>query len=220
VSYVSGTSNRQLPIEEMSPRSGFPIVSVSRVLQEKYRFQATGQSARAQQVGTNFPAFQTGEFTFDKTPVPIAMLEFTSSDISVTCARTDISDMVIDDVLETLNTKLGFENRPSTRTKYSSVIIVETKVDIAKSFGKWNEIIDAIKEIGVSRQLDFEFVPLGIKIIGKSGENFFDDPNHSFTFETRLTSLNVNWQFTAAPFKSDEHLSLVERIENIFSEVQ
>ncbi len=215
ISNLAGSATRVVSLEQMLPSNGFPFVSVSRVLREKYNFQTTSISQKAQQLGVIVPAFQTGEINYRGLSSPIISLELAPSEMTAVCARTDIADHVLDDVIgELCGSQFAFKKPEKIdQTTYSSTLVVEAGFSLIESLGKWADVFALLQRKLTGAQ--FEPTLLGIKFIGKVGELYFDDPTHSFTFEKRLTNVTANWQFTTAPFKSDEHYALLEEMERI-----
>ncbi len=217
VSYMSGAVSREIQFEECMPPNGIPWGSLTIELRSRYKFAISGRSEKAAQLGVVAPAFQSGEFVNKGQIIPVIGCEITGMELTGVCNTTMNASQFLDDVMNLLESKFSFKQINVKNETYTSQIVMEPSFEFLSTLGRWEQVYDVLKNKASEYRLRNEIVPFGIKFVSSDRGILVDDPTAGFTFERRVTSkTSDNWYFSAAPFKSDDHLRLLERMDEIF----
>jgi hypothetical protein len=212
VSYLNATTVFEIVWEEIRPPKGAPFVLTLDALKARYQFQAAGQSTAAAQQGLMTPALQTGMLQGKNGAIQFNQLDFQPTGIVIGSGTTEQTLQLASDLFEFLHT-LGFRKAPENRNRsYSSTVIVDLGSTLGNIFDRWKNIISFVDSISPEGT---RFLPFGTRFMAFRGKEAM--PERQFIFERRITApADENWMFSQAPFDTDSHVKILEKIEAEF----
>jgi hypothetical protein len=212
ISHLSATTNFQIAWEEIRPLAGRPFMFTLEAIKERYQFQNAEQSATGSAQGLVTPHLQVGAFHGDA-QIPFNSLDFHSLGIFVGAATTEQTFRIADDLFVFLQS-LGFREPPADRPRYySTIIVVDVGAALANIFKRWEKISAFANSVLPSHA---QLQAIGVKFLPFIGENAMAEGQ--FVFEKRVPApKGQNWMYSQAPLSTEDHLKLLEMIEQEFA---
>ncbi len=216
ISHFNAVTTLSAPWDEIRPLTGAAFPLTLQVIKDRYKFQAAGQSAISQQIGLITPSFQTGEFKIGDQVAPLNQLEFQPQSVIVSCATTDQTYKVIDDLFAFLQQTLAFRFPQKERKRHhSTIIIVDFGTSLDPLFDNWSKVHTALNAMLESGP---ELIPFGMRFGAVNNEGHFI-PERQYVIERRaVTPPGENWIFSQAPLDTDGHVKLLSVIEAALSD--
>jgi hypothetical protein len=215
VSFLSAITSINSPWDEVRPIAGRAIGVVTQAMRERYKFQASGQSAASQQVGLTTPNFATGQFQLGDSVIPINQFEFQPTAVVISCATTEQTYKVADDVFDYLAKTFGFRPPEKDRHRqFMTTIVVDFGPSGIPLSEKWTKVQSLMNgAFGKGAPL----IPFGVRFASITAENQ-PQGDRQFVFERRATMpANSNWIYSQANLDTDTHLKLLTEMDAVLN---
>jgi len=232
ITSINGISGFRAPPDDITPKESVAPAALIQELVKTFSFSVvppvTGQSPLVQ--GVVLPttqitlSFEHGQLEDSGQQIPIMRLFVTGNGAVAVTATTDLSDTVISKLVSVLNEKFGFLIHAG-RVKHDHVsnVVVEFEEDFEKSVSALRRITEAINEVvQPSEALRYQFKRLAF---GRDFGPLVIDPamlgldaadRVDFILERRSQEpYSRNRYFSSAPLTTEQHISLLNKLENI-----
>lgn len=204
----------RISIDELRPPGGVFVPDLFRAIVERYQFAVlpNGNIGEALKDGAKF---EHGKAIIGGKTLVVKELAMYSDGLISDAFDTDSAELILDDFIAwaTAEFKLKERQSPSSRT-YTSAVVIKFEKDLEPALGKMAKVrtllSDALKS---NHGWDYTY--------STSRLMFSVDPqsmppyrNTNFILEKRAqVPFSENRYFSAAPFRTEEHLRLLETIE-------
>lgn len=227
---AQATAALLLPPDDTKPQKGFVPQLVAQAMARKLNITGTIRAAGRQNVpmptraGIQLVQVETplalpsGFLEGDGKPIAVARVEIPPdfSMITVVCSNTTECDQVLDAFIPILEQEFEFRNLRATKRIYASNLVVE----FDKSLEGYVQALKALSEViappmreaaGIKsdpsiERLSFGFDPADILPTATQQIAFIIERRQGHPF-------SQNRYFCAAPFQTDAHIQLLERVE-------
>jgi len=203
-----------VPISDFNPK-GISLYGIIPVIIEKYKFRQWPIPTEVVDL-TKGVVFKDGEFTANgEYPISINFTIFSDGMLADTSSNTELSESFLRDLYDTLSETFQIPdyNMVVRKKLYLSQVYVSTD----KSLGSLNASLDFIPQY-LSNTVEGggkDFQVGGISFWPDQIDKFNPTP---FTFErTANTPFSENRYYSAAPLQTDQHLELIDKLEEILS---
>jgi hypothetical protein len=207
-------------VEEYAPEKLPPLTDIMQAVKNRYQFQQSPTFVRNAPMTPMVWNFQNGRYTQGDENLGILQLVMTPKGDSVASSRTEYAELVLDDLIEMLDTQFGYRLRQSTKGKiYWSHLVVE----FDKSTGEYIEKIGAIERfvtehINNKKIYRFKGCAFGARTspLPPNADTIDILEDQDFLIEHRVdTPFEQNRFFSSAPLTTDKHIRALEEIESI-----
>ena len=246
VGSLIAAASARFPMEDVRPTAGVYLDRLTNLITQRYQFSIkpapagnlnfvfpggiaggtaspAALSTAASPQGAAFPSiYRNGRLTVNDEPISIPQLEFTfgldTGQIVVQATTTEFADAVLSDLLNTLESELGFRdiNVVATRQYVSNVVVI---------FDKGVEgSIEPLRSIMAILQRAFGLGDPGK--IGLERISFNIDPalhppggpeSRAFAIERRANHPYIeNRYFSSASLTTSDHFEVLRKISDIF----
>jgi len=185
-------------------------------IKERYKFAKAPDSMldRSQKTGLSF---QQGQFvTPDGRDIYIGLEIYTDGMVASTSSSTNDSTVFLEDLASFALTK-GFSWPEQIGRGFTSTVLVETKGNLLSI----NPQLQRISQFIESRLISKDGKPRRFQVAALNfwsedlSKNFSPSP---FKFERKIgENFEADIYYSEAPLQTDEHLALLEELENIIS---
>ena len=219
VGSAMGISAIQLAADDVMPSKGLLQSDLISFIAQKYSFLG-----RPEVQDGGVLNFQSGAFVRNEERFPIVQMTLLRDGDLVTANDTDTADIILQDLLNQLNTELGYRYRREVVSNrlYVSALVVEFEDSFVKRLDPLSQLREAfspyladdaniykLKRLGFGKDSN----PSPLNIIGPS-PTVSDMLYQDFVIERRAgVPLERNFFFSSAPLKTSEHMKMLEQIE-------
>lgn len=217
IGVMQGVSAYREIAEEYVPERLAALQDIVQTVKAAYQFQ------QSPHFHPNLPAITTlsfgnGRFLNGEAPFGVTQLVMTPKGDSVSTASTDQSDIVLDHLLELLDTKFGYRLRQSSKTKiYWSHVVVEFDAAIESSIKKLAAIEGIInKHSKKASAFKIKSLLFGTTTSSLPPKADMIDilENQDFLIERRIDHpFEQNRYFSSAPMNTKDHIEALKEIE-------
>lgn len=219
IGLLQGVAAYREVVEEYAPEKIPPLADIMGAVKARYQFQQSPMLPL--NMPTGFPLvwnFQNGRFSQGQDTLGVTQLVMTPKGDSVASSRTDYAELVLDDLIDMLDTQFGYRLRQSTKAKiYWSHLVVE----FDKSIGEYIDKIGAVERIITDQVNNKKLYRFKGCVFGTTTSQL--PPNadtidileaQDFILERRVdTAFEQNRFFSSAPLTTDGHIKALEAIE-------
>lgn len=222
ISKLAGTSALRVSPDEAMPPGGIAFPSLIAALRDAYKFTIFPELAQGDiplvQVAPIGLGFQNGELEIDGVRAAISQLQLFLNGIAVSSQSTDLSDKILDNIIALLDGKFGFRLASSeSQRSYISQIVVHLDQSFEERIPHLRAIQDIIfdamhPEEDEKPKLTAKRLSFGSQIrtiMNPLQANLMD-----FHIERRGgVPFSQNRYFSGAPLSTEEHIAVLEKIE-------
>lgn len=217
LTYLEGRMTLLFSLELIRPPQGVHAPTYFRELKKRYRFEAFNMDGKAVlSVEPNSPyEFKSGAMETPNGDIPIVGLNIYVDGIGLSCANSENAERVLDDLLRWSQDDYGFLPLPEKVGKHpSSNLVVKFDAEIDNALNKAQGLAEMI---GAAHRPHHErhgpWHVLGLKFQPASTPEAAEI-RPSFQLERRVGTHNSDAiYFTQAGLRTNEHIALLEKIE-------
>lgn len=199
--------------DEVRPNRQGYLPDVLHAVKERYAFLTHSTVEEA----INGAKFQTGRLLVDGVAIGIEALEIYKDGIIASSRNTRDANLILEDAMEWGIETIGMK-RPQTQIArtFSSCVVVDFEKPISAAINRFRDIQALLQqsyEDAYAKSINLEVSRIAFAADPKSVP---PHTNTEYLFERRGSApFSMERYFCAAPLQTDEHISLLEKLEAI-----
>jgi hypothetical protein len=216
-----GSAAVRIVNDEVAPPLGFPSKGIIDSIVQRYAFVGRPPDAPELQ-GHQAINFQSGGFTFEEKRVAVIGISLVAHGDIVFAPTTNIAERVLDDLIGHLESEFGFRYSSAKQTRiYQSNVTVEFNMDLAEKISGLKNFQTFIGKRIARPDRSFQLKRLSLGSGDVPNPLVNTQPTleileqSDFMIERRAGApYESNRYFSSAPMRTEDHLKLLEQIED------
>jgi hypothetical protein len=219
VSFDSARVTWLFPLEEFTPAAGLDATAVLAEIAARYNFGMEPKITTRDDMAKNGLPYGVGRFVNDGEPILINDFGIYNDGIVAVTGKTEWSDAFLNDVVDWVTERFGFQKIVSgIRKAYSSTLVVDFERPLSRliaGYEQISELISARTKTLMSDQAPMQFSRLDFEI-DKQTFNSGQVAVPKFVLERRGgVGFSQERYFTTAPMHTTDHLAVLEQLEKL-----